>query len=112
MLPTLDDDERIMPVLYSFAHQKVSREYVAKKNQNEMTADEVKGASIHFPPCMMSMYQSLVKDGHLKHQARIQFGLFLKGAGLSLEEALVFWRKAFLMSDDEYNKKGYVYNIR
>ena len=32
---------------------------------------------------------------------------------MSLEEALIFWRKSFnKMSDDEYEKKGYNYNIR
>jgi DNA primase large subunit len=61
---------------------------------------------------MLNIYNALLRDGHLKHFGRIQFGLFLKGVGVPLEEALVFWRKAFRISDDEYNKKGYNYNIR
>ena len=39
--------------------------------------------------------------------------MFLIGIGLSLEEAMIFWRKSFSkLSDEEYEKKGYNYNIR
>ena len=49
----------------------------------------------------------------MKHFGRMQYGLFLKGIGLPLEEALIFWRKAFgKMTDDQFQKGGYVYNIR
>lgn len=43
----------------------------------------------------------------------MQYGLFLKGIGLSMEDALVFWQREFSkqMSPDEFIKK-YAYNIR
>jgi DNA primase large subunit len=49
--------------------------------------------SAHMPPCMRHLHAQLRRDQHLKHQGRMQYGLFLKGIGLSLEEALIFWRK-------------------
>lgn len=35
-----------------------------------------------------------------------------KGIGLSLDEALVFWRRAFTGKTDEEFQKSYSYNIR
>ena len=36
------------------------------------------------PPCMAYLVEGLNDKGHLKHFGRLQLGLFLKGAGLSL----------------------------
>ncbi|KAI9247866.1 Dna Primase, partial [Sporodiniella umbellata] len=55
---------------------------------------------------------NLQKSKHLKHEGRLQLGLFLKGIGLSVEEALVFWRKAFSSLTDDKFQKGYAYNVR
>lgn len=46
------------------------------------------------------MYNALKTHHHLKHWARQQFGLFLKGIGLSLEDALTFWRTEFTKKPD------------
>lgn len=79
-----------------------------------VTADMVDDvARRHFPPCMRNLYDRLKRDHHLKHFGRLQLGLFLKGIGLPLDEAIVFWRKMYgsTMSDDKFNKE-YKYNIR
>lgn len=113
-LPRLDEDERILPVLNSLARQYLSKEYNSATLLNgQVRHDDVDGLSTHFPPCMHQLHESLRTNSHLKHFGRLQFGLFLKGIGLPVEEALIFWRKAFnRMTDDEFNKKGYPYNIR
>ena len=54
----------------------------------------------------------LREDSHLKHFGRLQYTLFLKGIGLSLEECLVFWRRSFKLIDDDKFQKEYKYNIR
>lgn len=44
----------------------------------------------------------------------MQYGLFLKGIGLTLEQALQFWKQEFIrgkMDPDKFDK-GYSYNIR
>jgi DNA primase large subunit len=66
-----------------------------------------------FPMCMQAMHDGLKARHKLKHLGRLQYGLFLKGIGLPLEEALVFWQREFTKgcSADEFLKK-YAYNIR
>lgn len=48
-----------------------------------------------YPLCMQKLHQKLRKDHHLKHFARLQYILFLKGIGVTLEDALSFWRSEF-----------------
>ncbi|KAF7288272.1 Rsec15 protein [Mycena chlorophos] len=66
----------------------------------------------HFPTCMRNSHQGLRADHRLNHFGRLEYGLFLKVLGLSVEEANVFWRKSFdRITDDTFNKM-YKYNIR
>ena len=48
-----------------------------------------------------------------RHGGRMQYSLFLKGIGLSLDDALAFWRQEFSrkMGADKF-QKNYAYNIR
>ena len=41
-----------------------------------------------FPLCMRTLYDGLKKNHHLRHFGRLSFGLFLKGIGLSMKDAL------------------------
>jgi len=49
---------------------------------------------------MKRLHVVLRSEHHLKHQARQQYGLFLKGAGLPLEQALILWRSEFTKKMD------------
>lgn len=61
---------------------------------------------------MRNLHLTLRKNDHLKHFGRLQYTLFLKGIGLSLEDCLIFWRTSFKKkTDDEFNKE-YKYNVR
>lgn len=44
---------------------------------------------------MRHLHDSLRKEHHLRHFGRLQYGLFLKSIGISLDEALEFWRAEF-----------------
>lgn len=72
-------------------------------------------AKVSFPLCMRSLHECLTKDHKLKHAGRLQYGLFLKGIGVSLDDALKFWREEFTkhpdINDDIFDKK-YSYGIR
>ena len=47
------------------------------------------------PLCMSHLHSKLKENHHLRHGGRMQYGLFLKGIGLSLEDALRFWQTEF-----------------
>lgn len=66
-----------------------------------------------FPLCMDHLSGKLHDNSHLKHQGRIQLGLFLKGIGLTYDESLTYWRNIFLkgMAPDKFDKE-HKYNIR
>lgn len=120
-LPRLDEDDRLSPILAHLGKNFVTPDSAysggasgdAAVPGSELTARNVDNlAANHFPLCMQNLHRSLRRDAHLKHFGRLQYTLFLKGIGLSLEECLVFWRSAFSrMTDDTFNKE-YRYNVR
>ncbi|CAG8658461.1 16258_t:CDS:10, partial [Acaulospora morrowiae] len=104
------DDERIMPLL-----NNINKQYFGKTfTGNSTVAGKVTAEDLveHFPLCMQNLHKNLRANKHLRHYSRRQYNLFLKGIGLTLEEALVFWRKSFTKIDDAKFQKEYAYNIR
>ncbi|KAI0362235.1 DNA primase large subunit [Trametes cingulata] len=117
-LPRLDEDTRLVPILDNLSKgflAGVSSEWsnASAASGDALTADMIDEMAFkHFPACMRNLHMCLRRDKHLKHFGRLQYGLFLKILGLSIEEALVFWRKSFSkIQDDKFNKE-YRYNIR
>jgi len=67
----------------------------------------------HYPPCMRYMHEALMEDHHLKHQARLYYGAFLRSGGVDMDSAIEFWRKEFTkkIASDKF-ERDYKYNIR
>ncbi|PQE18205.1 hypothetical protein CJF30_00009364 [Rutstroemia sp. NJR-2017a BBW] len=116
-LPRLDEDDRLTPIL-----NHLSQNFTTPDASYSSSATSLPGADISarnvdvlsssFPLCMQNLHRNLRRDAHLKHYGRLQYTLFLKGIGLNLEEALVFWRTSFnKITDDVFNKE-YRYNVR
>ena len=81
-LPRLDED-RLTPILDHLAQGftlGISSEYSAAPDSGDaVTADMIDDlARKHFPLCMRMLHNNLREDSHLKHQGRLQYGLFLK----------------------------------
>ncbi|CAL1704388.1 unnamed protein product [Somion occarium] len=118
-LPRLDEDTRIVPILDNLSQgflAGVSSEWStasSSESTGKITAEMIDDmARKHFPMCMRHLHECLRRDRHLKHHGRLQYGLFLKVLGLSIEEAITFWRRSFSqIQDDKFNKE-YRYNIR
>ncbi|GAA5854515.1 hypothetical protein JCM5353_000035 [Sporobolomyces roseus] len=117
-LPRLDEDTRLVPVLSHLSMgfmAGITSDYsfTATADGEAITAEMVPElARQSFPLCMRNMQETLKTAKHLKHEGRQQYNLFLKGIGLSVEEAVVFWRKSFSSISDDKFKKEYQYNIR
>lgn len=113
----MDEDDRLTPILNHLSKNFGSAETVYSEGEGfvdgaPITAQNIDQLSQHFPLCMRSLHMSLRKNNHLKHYGRLQYTLFLKGIGLSLEECILFWRQSFKgFTDDEFNSR-YKYNIR
>lgn len=114
LLPRLEEDDRIRPILLNVERQYMGISYnditSASGSVNAQQVDPL--VQRHAPLCMRNLSDSLKHDRHLKHDGRLQYGLFIKGMGLSVEEALVYWRTAFSNTTADKFQKEYSYNIR
>lgn len=53
---------------------------------------------------MRQLHKALRDNHHLRHGGRMQYGLFLKGIGLTLEQALQFWKTEFIKGKVDSDK--------
>ncbi|KAM3606038.1 uncharacterized protein V6R79_009759 [Siganus canaliculatus] len=114
-LPAVQSDERLQPLLNHLSHAYVGQDYSIQKNVGKISLEQIDSLSgKSFPLCMRQLHQSLRENHHLRHGGRMQYGLFLKGIGLTLEQALQFWRSEFIRGKVDADKfdKAYAYSIR
>lgn len=104
-LPRMDEDNRLAPILHHLSQSFVApdaayTEASSLSDVTTVTAASIDAQSKHFPLCMQNLHRELRKNNHLKHYGRLQYTLFLKGIGLSLNECIAFWRKSFKLISD------------
>ncbi|KAI8100419.1 hypothetical protein M9435_006903 [Picochlorum sp. BPE23] len=113
-----EEKERLVPLVSGLSERYLGPDYNGVKSSGG--SEESINASMlprlqkeSFPLCMSVMMDSLRTQHHLKHTGRQQLGLFLKGIGLPMEEAIRFWRTemAPIAPGDKFDKQ-YLYNIR
>ncbi|KAL3671456.1 hypothetical protein V7S43_003378 [Phytophthora oleae] len=70
-------------------------------------------AEKHFPLCMKHLHRKFRENHHLKYDGRVQYRMFLKGAGFSVHECLQFFRTEFIKTIPAAKfDKEYTYHIR
>lgn len=117
-LPQILKDERLSQMLINLSNHSAI-DFNLYEAKAPADADKINLADLDFysrksfPPCMKSLFTALRNKHHLKHYGRLQLGLFLKGLGLTVDEAYTFWKQEFCkkMDTDKF-EKGYGYNIR
>ncbi|KAK6461884.1 eukaryotic and archaeal DNA primase, large subunit-domain-containing protein [Scheffersomyces coipomensis] len=118
-LPRLEEDDRILPLLnnlgLNFSNIQYDTNNFGSDDTNDINAQSIQTPEIlqHYPLCARILQKQLSFNSHLKYGGRQQLGLFLKGIGLNVDEALKFWSQQFLkkINQEKFNKE-YKYNIR
>ena len=113
LLPEFEEDERIVGIIKGLHNSYIGKDYTINKDA-EIPIESLDQLSLKsYPPCMKMCHDSLRSTHHLKYQGRLQYGLFLKGIGVTLEDSLRFWREEFTktMDPDKFDK-AYAYGIR
>ncbi|KAI4384225.1 hypothetical protein MLD38_002408 [Melastoma candidum] len=108
------EKDRLTPIVEALSTSYVGPDYSQARESTEVSLKDIDhAANSSFPLCMRHLYAKLKEDHHLKHAGRMQLGLFLKGVGLKLDDALAFWRAEFSQKvGAERFEKEYAYNIR
>lgn len=111
-----EEVDRLAPIVETLSTRYMGKSYSSVKaeaNGEVHAADLPVLAQDHFPLCMSHMYDRLMDERHLRHKGRQQFGLFLKGIGMPLDQALKFWKAAFSPRTpaDQFDK-NYAYGVR
>jgi DNA primase large subunit len=60
---------------------------------------------------MRHLHDSLKQNHHLRHYGRLQYGLFLKGIGLPMEESLRFFKNEFSKGTIPLDKASVLFTI-
>ncbi|KAM5163039.1 DNA primase large subunit [Mantella aurantiaca] len=114
-LPVVQSDERLQPLLSHLSHSYIGQDFSSQRHTGKISLDQIDALSAKsFPLCMRQLHKSLREQHHLRHGGRMQYGLYLKGIGLTLEQALQFWKLEFTKGKIDTDKfdKGYAYSIR
>lgn len=116
MFDHVSGDTRIGPLLKNMNKQYIGKDFNKSSggSVDKLTPEIIdEAADNNMPLCMKNLHQNLKKEHKLKHWGRLQYGLFLKGAGMELEDAMVFWESHFtrLLSHDNFQKQ-YAYSFR
>ncbi|KAG6444005.1 DNA primase large subunit [Manduca sexta] len=111
-LGEIEQDERLVSLLKGLHQSYSGNDY--SETKSVVPIESLDSLSLKsFPLCMRQLHEQLRMAHHLKHGGRLQYGLFLKGIGVTLEDSLRFWRDEFtkIMELDKFEKQ-YAYNVR
>lgn len=105
------ESERLEPLLKNMNSCLLESEPSEGEGLSSFQASQVTPGNLpklvkHMPLCMRNMQNGLKKDKKLRYHGRLQYGLFVKGAGLSLEESMQFFQKSFSnLTPEQFQKE-------
>jgi DNA primase large subunit len=114
-LPNILKDARIKELLETIVSTRHASNYqVQFKNNAKINMSNIDYYSQKcYPPCMRHLHSLLRAQHKLMHYGRLMYILFLKGIGVSLEDAMYLWRSEFTkVMDSNKFEREYAYNVR
>ena len=113
-----EERERLAPVIVSLSKRYLGRDF-GKPGESgadgasaAVTLEDLPSAAkASFPLCAKNLFDAVKREHHLRHEGRRQLQLYMKGIGLSLEEAMLFWKTEFCKKipaekfEKEYGRK-------
>ncbi|XP_009603260.1 putative DNA primase large subunit isoform X1 [Nicotiana tabacum] len=108
------EKDRLTPIIEALSTSYLGPDYSQPTKHTDISLKDIDQiAKSSFPLCMHHLFGKLREDHHLKHGGRMQLGLFLKGMGLKLDDALAFWKAEFSpkVVAERFDKE-YAYSIR
>lgn len=111
-LGEIEQDERLVSLLKGLHHSYTGNDYTNITANIPIESLDLLAVK-SYPLCMRQLHEYLRSAHHMKHGGRLQYGLFLKGIGVTLEDSLRFWREEFTktMDMDKFEKQ-YAYSVR
>ncbi|KAG9147664.1 hypothetical protein Leryth_015722 [Lithospermum erythrorhizon] len=108
------EKDRLTPIVEALSTSYLGPDYSQPSDTTEISLKDIDQlAKTSFPLCMRHLFEKLREDHHLRHGGRMQLGLFLKGVGLNLDDALAFWKAEFTRKvGAERFDREYAYAIR
>lgn len=115
MSGVVKSDSRLEPLLKGMKRQSnLGNDFSKGSNVDKLTLGNIdERAEKNMPLCMRRLHGGLRREHKLKHWGRLQYGLFIKGGGMELEDAIKFWESHFrkIMDHDAF-QKNYSYSFR
>ncbi|XP_058824224.1 DNA primase large subunit-like [Topomyia yanbarensis] len=114
LLPELENDERFSVMLKGLHTSYTGKDYTISKAGAVPIESLDQLSKKSYPLCMRYCHDTLRAKHHLKYGGRLQYGLFLKGIGVTMEDSLRFWREELTRGTIPIEKfeKEYAYGIR
>ncbi|KAK0083768.1 hypothetical protein PV325_008256 [Microctonus aethiopoides] len=109
----LEGDERIYSFLKNLPNYFPQEDRAVWSNEETPIEALDDLSRISYPLCMRTLHEALRANHHLKNSGRLQYGLFLKGIGVKMEDSLQFWRSEFTkkIEPDKFDK-SYAYSFK
>ncbi|XP_068143313.1 DNA primase large subunit [Drosophila tropicalis] len=112
LIDDVEADERIARMLKALHTSYTGKDYTVSREIAVPIESLDQLSKTSMPLCMRICHEHIRTQHHIKHGGRMQYGLFLKGIGVTLEDSIRFWRDEFSkkMDVDKFTR-SYEYNI-